>query len=180
MCAQRQQVGEVDGDERRQDQIRTSAAGEGDHEPDSTEDERRSEPFPEPPDEGDRRDVIVFEAEPAVPCQSLDAKRLVPGLVAVHDDEGAGGQKGCNGQHGGHRPRDPPTVLDSVFTDRVDRILQDDPRLANIPQPVPHIPIKTPPQQVANRARRRCGKRVERNRQTEHVRQRMRDRLGVE
>src|SRR5439155_10579332 len=50
----------------------------------------------------------------------------------------------AQGQHGGHRPRDPPTVLDSVFTDRVDRILKDDPRLANIPQPVPHIPIKTP------------------------------------
>ena len=101
--AQRQQVGEVDEDERRQDQICTSAAGEGDHQSDSTHDERGAEPFPEPPDERDRRDVVVLEAEPAVPRESLHAKGLVPGLVAVHDDERARREKGCNGKDSGDR-----------------------------------------------------------------------------
>ena len=27
----------------------------------------------------------------------------MPGLVAVHNDERAGGDKGCDGEHGGHR-----------------------------------------------------------------------------
>src|SRR5205823_4968104 len=81
------------------------AADERDDQPDRADDKRRPEPFPKPPDESDRRDVVVFEAQPTVPCQSLDAKRLVPGLMAMHDDEWTGGEKGCDGQHAGqHEP----------------------------------------------------------------------------
>ena len=53
--------------------------------------------------------MVVLEAEPAVPRESLHAKSLVPGLMAVHDDERARCEEGRHGQRTRHR--EPPPLL---------------------------------------------------------------------
>ena len=96
--AQRHQVGEVDDDEGRQDQVGARAADESRDEADRADDQRRAEPVPEPVDESDRRRVIVLEAEPALPCEPLHAERLVPRLSAVDEDERARRDEGDGGE----------------------------------------------------------------------------------
>ena len=76
--AQGQQIGEVDDDERREDEVGTGPVYEREDEADSADDQDGAEPFPQPAGERDRRDVVVLEAEPAFTCQALHAERFVP------------------------------------------------------------------------------------------------------
>ena len=62
---------------------------EREREPGGGDQKRRAEPVPEPCREGNRRDVVVLEAEPTVPRKLLDAAHLVPCLMPVHQHERA-------------------------------------------------------------------------------------------
>ena len=64
--------------------------------PDRANDQRRPEAFPEPIDERDQREMVMFEAEPAVAREPLNAEGLVPGLMSVDEDERARGEERGN------------------------------------------------------------------------------------
>ena len=96
MCLQRHQVNEVGEYEEGEDQVHFRAAHECHDEADHAHDQRRPEPLPEAIDEGDQRDVVVFEAEPPLAREPLHPEGLVPGLMSVDEDERARGEERGN------------------------------------------------------------------------------------
>ena len=82
------EVDEVDERERSQDQIRPPAARDRDRKAEPADEQGRAEAVPEAHDEGNRRGVVVLEAEPALVSELLHAVGFAYRAGEVRHEEG--------------------------------------------------------------------------------------------